>query len=71
MENIRVIKVILRAFELVSGLKINFAKSSFGAIGMPDLWKHNAANYLNCSCLFGDTYRGKPKEVSVVGSSHS
>jgi len=32
MENTKAIKVILRTFEMVSGLKINFAKSSFGAI---------------------------------------
>ena len=34
MMNIKAIKAILRAFELVSGLKINFAKNSFGAFGM-------------------------------------
>ena len=32
MENVRVIKSILRGFELASDLKINFAKSRFGAI---------------------------------------
>ena len=52
MENVKAIKVILRTFELVSGLKINFAKSCFGAIGMSDQWKQDAANYLNCSLLF-------------------
>ena len=31
MENVRAIKTILRVFEMVSGLKINFAKSDFGA----------------------------------------
>ena len=36
---------------MVSGLKINFAKSSFGAIGMPNSWKQNAANFLNCNLL--------------------
>ena len=51
MENTKAIKVILRIFEMVSGLKINFAKSSFGAIDMPKSWKQNAANYLNCSVL--------------------
>ena len=50
-ENVRVIKAILRTFELVSGLKINFAKSSFGAFGMSEEWKSEAANYLNCSLL--------------------
>ena len=51
MENIKAIKIILRAFEMVSGLKINFAKSSFGSIGMPDVWKQSAAEYLNCNLL--------------------
>ncbi|KHN21251.1 LINE-1 reverse transcriptase like, partial [Glycine soja] len=32
MENFKAIKVILRSFELVSGLKINFSKSNFVAI---------------------------------------
>ena len=36
MENVKAIKVILRSFELVSGLKINFSKSSFGTIGMSE-----------------------------------
>ena len=52
MENVKAIKAILRTFELVSGHKINFAKSCFGAIGMPDQWKHDAAKYMNCSLLF-------------------
>ena len=51
VENIKAIKAILRAFEMVSGLKINFAKSNFGAIGMPESWKQNATNFLNCSLL--------------------
>ena len=36
MENVRGIKAILRAFELASGLKINFVKSSFRAFGVSD-----------------------------------
>ena len=51
MENVNTIKVILRTFELVSDLKINFVKSCFGAFGMSDQWKLDAANYLNCSLL--------------------
>ena len=51
MENVRAIKVMLRSFELVSGLKINFAKSHFGAIGMSLQWMRNVASYLNCSLL--------------------
>ena len=51
MKNVHAIKVILRSFELVSSLKINFSKSSFGAIGMSERWKVDAARYLNCSLL--------------------
>ena len=51
MENIKAIKSILRTFELASGLKINFAKSSFGSIGMSESWKRNAADFLNYSLL--------------------
>ena len=51
MRNVKTIKAILRTFELVSGLKINFVKSSFGAFGMSEQWKIEAANYLNCSLL--------------------
>ena len=51
MENVKAIKVILRSFELVSGLKINFSKSSFGTIGMSKSWKVDAARYLNCRLL--------------------
>ena len=36
MENVKDIKAILSTFELVSGLKINFAKSCFGASGVTD-----------------------------------
>ncbi|KHN19285.1 hypothetical protein glysoja_012205, partial [Glycine soja] len=51
MKNVKVLKAILRTFEVVSGLKINFAKSSFGAFGRDDQWRQMAATYLNCSQL--------------------
>ncbi|KAH1261614.1 hypothetical protein GmHk_02G004433 [Glycine max] len=51
MENVKTIKAVLRSFELASGLKINFAKSTFGAFGQTDLWKQQAATYLNCQLL--------------------
>ena len=60
-ENIRAIKAILRIFELASGLKINFAKSCFGAIGMSERWTSEAARCLNCSQLsFPFVYLGIP-----------
>ena len=61
MENVKTFKAILRTFELASGLKINFAKSCFGAFGESDLWKQQAANYLNCRLLvLPFTYLGIP-----------
>ena len=51
LENVRTIKVMLRSFELVSGLKINFAKSRFGTIGETEQWILNATTYLNCRLL--------------------
>ena len=33
MQNVKVLKEILRSFEMVSCLKINYAKSQFGAVG--------------------------------------
>ena len=43
IQNVTAIKTIMRSFELASGLKINFAKSCFGAIGKSDQWKKEAA----------------------------
>lgn len=51
MANVRAIKAMLRVFELASGLKINFAKSGFGAFGVMESWQSEAADYLNCSSL--------------------
>ena len=55
MQNVRAIKTMLRSFELVSGLKINFAKSSFGALGKSDQWQKEAAENTSiaicCPCL--------------------
>ena len=51
MENVKAVKAILRSFEMVSGLRINFAKSQFGAVGQSAVWCSSAATYLNCSLL--------------------
>ena len=65
-ENVKAIKVILMTFELVSSLKINFAKSCFGAFGVTDQWKQAAVNYLNCSLLaFPFVYLGIPLSKNV------
>ena len=36
MENVRAVKAVLRSFEMTSGLRINFAKSQFGAVGQSE-----------------------------------
>jgi len=36
---------------MVSGLKINYAKSQFGAVGKYAQWLNEAALYFNCSLL--------------------
>ena len=61
VQNVKTIKSILRSFELVSGLKINFAKSSFGVVGKSEQWQAEAARYLNCRILsFPFSYLGIP-----------
>ena len=55
MENVRAIKVMLRSFELVSGIKINFAKEGV----------RNAVSYLNYSLLIVPfSYLGVPTEAN-------
>ena len=63
--NVRVLKSILRIFEMVSGLKINYAKSQFGCLGKSEAWCREVALFLNCGQLdFPFSYLGIP-----VGSS--
>ena len=64
MANVKTVKVILRSFELVSGLRINFAKSKFGVVSQSE-WCLHAANYLNCALLqFPFCYLGIPIAVN-------
>lgn len=51
MSNVAAIKTMLRSLELVSGLKINFAKSCFGAFGVSEEWVKIAADTLNSRLL--------------------
>ncbi|GKU89787.1 hypothetical protein SLEP1_g3881 [Rubroshorea leprosula] len=65
-ENIQAIKSIMRTFELVSGLKINFGKSQIMGVGTEEGWKERMA-YRLC-CKEGDLpfkYLGTP-----VGGNH-
>lgn len=47
-ENIGVLKCVLRSFELVSGLKVNFHKSCLFGLGVESEICDNWANVLNC-----------------------
>ena len=50
-DNVVVLKALLRGFEMVSGLKINYAKSQFGVIGGDVNWINAATQTLNCRQL--------------------
>jgi len=43
-----VIKAILRYFELVSGLKVNFCKTRIGGLGLDAIHLNNLSSILNC-----------------------
>ena len=61
MDNVKAVKDILRSYEMVSGLRINFGNSQFGAIGQSEDWCLSAADYLNCALLhFPFCYLGLP-----------
>jgi len=65
MANVKTVKVTLRSFELVSRLRINFAKSKFGVVGQSEEWCLHAVNYLNCALLqFPFCYLGIPIGVN-------
>ena len=56
-DNIRVLKSILRIFEMVSGLKINYAKSQFGCMGKSEVWCREAALFLYLGIPVGSSSR--------------
>lgn len=47
-ENLWSMKAILRCFELVSGLRVNFHKSRVIGINVEQQFQHDAAMFLNC-----------------------
>ncbi|KEH40277.1 hypothetical protein MTR_1g026690 [Medicago truncatula] len=49
MENLWTLKAILRGFEMASGLKVNFSKSSFIGVNVPNAFMDMACDFLNCS----------------------
>ena len=66
MDNVCVIKAILRSFEIASGLRINFSKSQLEAIGQSEQWIRFAVDFLNCGPLqLPFCYLGLPIGVSL------
>lgn len=47
-ENLWAIKTILRAFELVSGLRVNYFKSNLYGLNVEDHFLHAASDFLSC-----------------------
>ncbi|RZC29900.1 Exocyst complex component SEC6 isoform B [Glycine soja] len=63
--NVRVLKYVLRCYELASGLKINYTKSQFGCLSKSEAWCRDAAHFLSYSQMGTPfSYLGIP-----VGSS--
>ena len=66
MDNVKAVKAILRSYEMVSGLRINFVKSQFGAIGQSKVWCCLAVDYLNYALLhFPFCYLGLPIGINL------
>ncbi|RZC27731.1 putative ribonuclease H protein [Glycine soja] len=66
-DNVIAMKTMLRGFELASGLKINFSKSSVGIFGAHSNWVQEAARFLNCRTMETPfLYLGIP-----LGAKHS
>ena len=49
VDNLWTMKVVLRGFEMASGLKINFFKSCLIGVNVPNDFMEMACNFLNCS----------------------
>jgi len=49
VQNARIIKVILRSFELVSRLKVNFSKTKVGGMGLNPILIKEFTSTLNCN----------------------
>ncbi|GKV14959.1 hypothetical protein SLEP1_g25757 [Rubroshorea leprosula] len=65
-QNIRIVKCILRTFEMVVGLKINFRKCQLMGIGVEDDWRKKMAYRLGCKeGEFSIKYLGIP-----IGGDH-
>lgn len=50
-QNLWIIKSVLKCFELVSGLKIYYHKSSFMGVNISDAFMRSVADFLNCKVV--------------------
>jgi len=73
--NVRIVKTILRGFDLASGLKINFHKSKLAGINVQNHDLTSYARILHCGQnelsfqILGSGSRRQPKEEIVPGTS--
>ncbi|PNY11565.1 ribonuclease H [Trifolium pratense] len=64
VQNLWTIKAILRGFEMASGLKVNFWKSSLMGINVPEDFMVMASTFLNCKYL-GLPVVASPRRIST------
>nr|KYP38922.1 Putative ribonuclease H protein At1g65750 family [Cajanus cajan] len=65
LKNVIVIKSVIRCFEMVFGLKVNFNKSKFGSIGLDGDHMERYENLLKCTLMnLPFTYLGLPIGVN-------
>jgi hypothetical protein len=61
VENLWSMKAILRLFEVISGLKVNFSKSNIFGVNVHNSFLEGAASFLHCKvCSLPCTYLGLP-----------
>jgi hypothetical protein len=61
MENLWTLKAILRGFELASGLKVNFGKSSLIGVNVNNNFMEEGCSFLNCKrSVIPFSYLGLP-----------
>jgi len=65
LDNVKAVKAILRSSEMVSGLRINFAKSQFRAIGQSKDRCCLAADFLDCALQLG---KWNQRSISMAGT---
>ena len=70
VDNLWAIKSLLKGFEMVSGLKINFFKSSLIGVNVANEFMEMACNFLNCSQgTIPFKYLGLPVGANLRGMS--